>query len=429
MKEMNKEEKSLVELTFSNLIDDPELEKSKTKFVKRFNRTIQSDYKDDQSASMQEYSIALWRALVDLLVHREIKGFMCSLCGQQEYINKTGMTIKFNQQYLISPCCNKLETKGIIKSPEECTEDEFKIARSVIKSIKGERKYSDNILNDKKSLIKFVSKHISNYQQQVIKENQPLKYAAQRTITVTSGMACVNDLCCVLAEYGIKFEILYKSGNGAMVATKLHHNYDDKWLSQTAKIWDALDIRSNEYHIMFDTNECDTDSIIKIMLILQKYITCGIIHTLADDRLIIQGNTNDVTSITKTFMEKVRFTKGHSGSQSNLNDSEGIDNITHGGLNMVGFGDDHENSVEMKEIIEKIYDSLNFMAKTIWCIQVQSSGFIISGEPDRYQEYASKYPGNKLNNTDLADYLGTNTRTVKRCREEIETQCFYHGLG
>ena len=96
---------------------------------------------------------------------------------------------------------------------------------------------------------------------------------------------------------------------------------------------------------------------------------------------------------------------------------------------VAGFGDDHETNVEIKEIIEKVADSLNTISKIIWVLQVQSSGFMLNGEPDRFNEYVSKFPGNKLNNTDLAEYLGVSTRTVKRGKEEIETQCYFHGLG
>ena len=60
MKEIDPQEKQLVELTFSNLINEPELERSKTKFIKRFNRTIRADYKDDVTTSEQDYLVALW---------------------------------------------------------------------------------------------------------------------------------------------------------------------------------------------------------------------------------------------------------------------------------------------------------------------------------------------------------------------------------
>lgn len=428
MKEIDPQEKQLVELTFSNLINEPELERSKTKFIKRFNRTIRADYKDDVTTSEQDYLVALWRALVDLLVSRKINGFTCQNCKATSYQNKIGLTIQFNQCYHISPCCNRIMVGQEFKNPDECELPIIESSRSPIFANKGERKYSDEILADRQSLIKFVSKHISNYQQQVIKENQQQKYLTEKTVQVPASLSIISAFAAVLMKSGTNFEVKYKAPNGQLISTNLFHDIDNKEDILNRMLRD-INSDYNEYHIIFDTFFCGTDDIISIMLILQNHSDCGIIHELHDDKIVITSNKNHSVSMKKTFKEKIKFTTGRTGVNTNGDDSEGLDNLVQGGLAMLGFGDDHETQVEIKEIIHKVADNLNDLSRIVWILQVQSSGFMIDGELDRFHEYATKYPGAKLNNTDLADYLGVSTRIVKRCKEEIETQCFFHGLG
>lgn len=417
MKEMAPEEKQLVELTFSNLIDDPRLNKSKIKFIKRFNRTIRADYKDDIDNSLQDYNIALWRALVDLLIHHKVEGFHCSHCGSKEYTNHYGQTIKFNQKYLISPCCNLTSVDGILKNQETLTEEDLAKSRSIIIATRGQKKYNNEaILNDRNGLIKFVSKHISNYQQMVIKENQMAKAEVEKNSTTPAAAYITEKIHAILKTSNYQCRINYMN------------NVTNELLPVGTDIRDVNSLPlSNQYHLIFDTFGCDTDVIIRIMLILQDGITSGIIHELLDDRLIISGSIYEKISVIKTVKEKIKFTNTTGGKQFDL-DSDGLDNLGHGGNKMIGFGDDHEKHVETNEIIQKIYNSLNATSKIIYTLQVQSNGLIIAGQPDLYQSYSDQFPGSKLNNTDLARYLGVNTRTVKKCKEEIKTQCFFHGL-
>ncbi len=411
MKEMTPEEKQKLELVYHNLLQEPELEKTKIKFRREFNRTIRCDYIDEDTVE-QDYNIALWRALADLLIHRKITGFTCEACGANSYINSNGQEIKFNQCYHISPCCNRIKTPDGMKNPDECTTAEFESSKSPIKPHRGDRKYSDDLLNDRFGLIRFISKHIYNYQQMVIKENQRATYFATKDVNVNATANAVSELLRVINRHGQKTSVFYMK--------------DGSYISMdTESVQDSC---YDSYKIAFDTMSCNTDLIVQVMLILQNHVSYGIIHTLQDDCLILTGNPNATISTAKTVREKVKFSSGKRTAGSDES-SDGLDNYTHGGTRMTGFGDNHENHVEMKEIIQKIANSLNNLSRVIWILQVQSSGFMIDGEPDRYNEYTNKYPGTKLNNTDLADYLGVSTRIVKRCKEEIETQCFFHGLS
>lgn len=451
MKDINPQERQLVELTFHNLINDPELEESRIKFVKRFNRTIRADYKDDILNSEQDYNIALWRALVDLLASRKINGFTCRNCGATSYTNRCGDTINFNQCYQISPCCNKIMVGPDFLNPDDCDLQTIENSKSPIMANRGERKYSDEILNNRKELIKFVSRHISNYQQQCIKENQMAKYDTKKTISVPPLFSCAEDLCKSLKDNHINYkahymptngmakipanvypnnapnafyDVLFQEGYGSFELVPISTKYRTIFSVETLATYAALD-KPREIHISFDTFACDTDAIVDIMLILQRHSECGIIHDLHDDKIvIISTRDQELVEMTCNVKEKIKF------SNHRKEDSDGLDTAIHGGeKKMIGFGDDHETNVEIHEIINKIADNLNDHSKIVWILQVQSSGYSVAGERDRYQEYSERYPGAKLNNTDLADYLGVSTRVIKRCREEIENQSRFHGLG
>ena len=425
MKDINPQERQLVELTFHNLINDPELEESRIKFVKRFNRTIRADYRDDIANSEQDYNIALWRALVDLLSSRKINGFTCRNCGAASYTNRCGDTINFNQCYQISPCCNKILVATNFLNPDDCDLQTIENSKSPIVANRGERKYSDEILNNRKELIKFVSRHISNYQQQCIKENQMAKYDTKKTISVPPLFKCAEDLCASLKDYNISFNAHYRPKSyGKCELVPISTKFRTIFSVESLATYAALD-KPSEIHISFDTFACDTDAIVDIMLILQRHSEYGIIHDLYDDKIVILSTRDqELVEMTCNVKEKIKFSNHRS------EDSDGLDTAIHGGeKKMIGFGDDHETNVEMHEIINKIADNLNDHSRIVWILQVQSSGYSVVGERDRYQEYSERYPGTKLNNTDLADYLGVSTRVIKRCREEIENQSRFHGLG
>jgi hypothetical protein len=413
LKNITSEEKQKVELVFHNLLQEPELHKTRLKFIKRFNRTIRADYKDDVRCSEQDYIVALWRACADLLVHRKISGFVCGGCGANSYTNKKGMVIKFNQCYHISPCCEKVMVDNVIKSPEDCTEEEFKSSMSPIAAIRGDRKYDDRLLSDREGLIKFISKHISNYQQMVIKENQRATYTTTTNTNISALSAAVTELVSVLRKHKHDVEICTIAGASEIPIPA-------EQIDRT---------QSDNFTLKFDTLSCNTDLIIQVMMILQEHSKCGIIHSLSDGHLSLSGNPDTKISVVRTAKEKISFNSGmvSSGPESN-SISDGLDNLTHGGANTTP-SVNHERSIEVSDIVDKIAENLCDISKTIWILQVQSSGLSLKGEPDKFEEYSTKYPGNKFNNTDLADHLGVNIGTIKRCRQEIEIHCRYYGLA
>jgi hypothetical protein len=284
---------------------------------------------------------------------------------------------------------------------------------SPITAIRGDRKYDDRLLSDREGLIKFISKHISNYQQMVIKENQRATYTTTTNTSISALSAAVAELVGVLKKHKHDVEI-------CTIANSSEISIPVEQIDKT---------NTDNFMLKFDTLSCNTDLIIQVMMILQEHSKCGIMHALGDGHLSLSGNPDAKISVVRTTKEKISFNSGmvSSGTESN-SISDGLDNLTHGGTNTTP-NVNHERSIEVFDIVDKIADNLCDMSKAIWILQVQSSGLSLKDEPDRFEEYSAKYPGSKFNNTDLADHLGVNIGTIKRCRQEIEIHCRYYGLA
>ena len=69
----------------------------KHQFIYQLGATIKSDYKSDPMAAMQEFRVAIWRATVHLLYHREYQ-YICSICGATEYETCTRKIKAFDRQ-------------------------------------------------------------------------------------------------------------------------------------------------------------------------------------------------------------------------------------------------------------------------------------------------------------------------------------------
>jgi len=70
MKNLSKEQLSEVEEKLELLLHTPSLTKSREKFCQTLANTIGADYREDKDAALQEYKIALMKAIVYVLFHK-----------------------------------------------------------------------------------------------------------------------------------------------------------------------------------------------------------------------------------------------------------------------------------------------------------------------------------------------------------------------
>lgn len=171
---------------------DPGLAADKFEFIKQLSHTIKGDYKSDRDVAEHEFYIAIWRATVYLLYHRDYN-YCCSVCGQGSYNTSTNKQKTFDRRYPICPNCNQTydadgnvcqlshSSRGYLltKSDKSTTEyyrrraDIEKLVSSPIKTIHGDRKVEDpqGVLNDPQQRGKWYSTWVWNYFRQILNEN------------------------------------------------------------------------------------------------------------------------------------------------------------------------------------------------------------------------------------------------------------------
>jgi hypothetical protein len=211
------------------VIDDPALAADKYEFTKQLGNTIQGDYRSNKETAQHEFCIAVWRATVYLLHHRDY-AYYCTLCGETEYITSTDKRKAFDRQYPICPSCSKtlLEGQVVVLQRESrgyhlTTEDNEKIGErynkrvdverkveTPIKTILGSKKVPDprKILDDDEQRGKWYSVWAWNYFRQILNENT--RRAHNKRQTIISGPAntmAVHELISEFKRSGYKYFI------------------------------------------------------------------------------------------------------------------------------------------------------------------------------------------------------------------------------
>lgn len=188
MANLTPEQKESVESYFSMVTNHPEMIRHKAMVMKELGVTIKSDYAEDTHSAEQEYNIAIWRGLVNILYHRDYT-FECSACGTNTYITQRNKPKPIERMLTPCPNCRKAEIAdpgcSDLKVGDIVDYDEIQTQfstvplntpkyRSVIKYIPGNPKYEnpEAILKCPVQLKKFFGEFVWNYFRQQIKENK-----------------------------------------------------------------------------------------------------------------------------------------------------------------------------------------------------------------------------------------------------------------
>ena len=175
-----------------DVVCDQALAADKFEFIKQLGHTIQGDYKSDRSVAEHEFYIAVWRATVYLLYHREYT-YYCTLCGHSEYNTSTSKCKTFDRQYNICPYCKgsllngkivylKKEPRGyrLIDADGAAMSERYahridieKMVQSPVKTTLGGTKIIDphKMLEDADQKGKWYSVWVWNYFRQILNEN------------------------------------------------------------------------------------------------------------------------------------------------------------------------------------------------------------------------------------------------------------------
>lgn len=195
MANLTPEQVAEVDQIVRRVVIDPALAADKFEFIKQLGHTIQGDYKSDRSVAEHEFYIAVWRATIYLLYHREYT-YYCTLCGHTEYDTTANPPKRkaFDRQYSICPHCKgtlfngspaylKRHPKGYrLVGPltgDSITDtfvhrvDVEKIVKSPVKTTLGGTKVADphKMLADADQRSKWYSVWVWNYFRQILNEN------------------------------------------------------------------------------------------------------------------------------------------------------------------------------------------------------------------------------------------------------------------
>lgn len=201
MANLTNEQKNKVDKIFQKVRTHKALQKNRVQVMKGLGATIRGDYAE-KIAAEQEYDIAIWRGVVNILYHKDYT-FKCSHCEATTYLTQRGKPKPIDRQQIPCPSCKMaiVEDPGcsdyqigqVVNHAE--AQQRFKSFRantptfkSTIEYIDGENKYQDpdKILNDDEQLKKFFGEFIWNYFRQQIKEN---KRKSNKTLNNISGPA------------------------------------------------------------------------------------------------------------------------------------------------------------------------------------------------------------------------------------------------
>ena len=211
IRRLNAEQRARVAQVADWVAKHPNMAGHQHEFAYRLRTTIGCDYADENVA-LQEYYIAIWRASVYLLFHKEYR-FRCSLCGAQSY-ESSGRNVSFDRCYHYCPVCNRctvcnpgdsqlpVGTPLTISGLQELTESLVQkglrppVTTSSVLPLPGKPKICNpgKILQDPEQVTKFFGSFVWNYFRQVLNENRPKRTKKRFKISTTADQALILSL-------------------------------------------------------------------------------------------------------------------------------------------------------------------------------------------------------------------------------------------
>lgn len=230
MANLNAEEQNHVAATVDYVTNHTEMVRHKSRFLKELGGTIGADYADDRLAAEEEYNIAIWRAVVNLLYHRKYT-FQCEACGSGHYLTKRKKPKAIDRQQIPCPNCDNVRVVSagdtelvpgsfITHQQFQDSYREFLPAQespkceSAIKYISGEKAYEnpDKILKDPRQLVKFFGEFLWNYFRQTLKENErPQHRKKPQKIYGPADCVIVEELLSLCTRMKIEFHYCSKT--------------------------------------------------------------------------------------------------------------------------------------------------------------------------------------------------------------------------
>ncbi len=202
-----------VDAVTTRVLNDPVMAGHRSEFLRKLATTIAADYRDSEAAD-QEFRIAIWRGVAQLLYHSGYS-FQCTHCGQSEYISHYGKMIPIISRAISCPACHHCRIadpgdSGLVagslmlfdeaqaiaeelrtQKKSESDNPKVPVIVSCVAATAGDKKYDasqvEQILSDSAQLSKWFGAFARNYISQILSENAIPKHG--RGIEIRCGAA------------------------------------------------------------------------------------------------------------------------------------------------------------------------------------------------------------------------------------------------
>lgn len=401
---LTKEQKEEVEAITLDIAYSPEMASHRIGMIKELKNTIAGDYKDDESTGVNEYLIAIYRGVADLLYHHRYT-FCCGACGSFKYTTKQGRLKAIDRLQVPCPNCQKVLVveagDTTLKPGSYVTFNEFqdsykhhndqntppKMATAIL-AIKGEKKYPDptSILNDPIQKKKLFGEYVWNYFRQHINENERKTHS--KTTQMVTGTASV-----IYAE---------------SIATLLEHH----------KVQHTIHVKENgNVNLMLRSLEILPEITTEIIGLIQEAREKNARVTITTSEINFEGG--ETTTIERSKKDRVAVLESTTRVESDVDTIESVGHKSVGGAIMSQ--EDHVETVDAQDAISKVRDSLpDGNHQKVFSI-LQQHGELFRSFSDRFGDGQPK-------KNHIAEFLDIPTKTVENIIEYIRVLCLAQGL-
>ena len=416
MSNLTREQQDEINSIVIKISQDPALIADKIEFTKQLANTIGGDYRSNPDTAEHEFCVAIWRATVYLLYHRDYT-YACALCGQTEYNTSKDKKKAFDRQYPICPHCNKSiythghdniivhlkkQAKGytLLNDENQSISEVFRkraevevLLESPIKTIHGNPKVDNprGILADDQQRGKWYSVWVWNYFRQILNENAITTHQHSLQICGPANLMALREIISELKLHGFKYH------------------------------FDESTILDRDYEILVGVWATDPEVFTAFFLpLVRKYKSCGINISEHVFSIKIKSVEKELPMVSATItaedpviMISIDTPTNSTGGSDDRNWSDIVEsNRADDGL-MVGNTDDVAEEDWFKTIRRNIPTE---MCRRVFDIYTQRGAeWAIFSEKFNPKDVAAK--------AHIAKYLGISTGVIDNCREVISDLC------
>ena len=446
MKNLTDEQQRKINELLPQICDHPALAGHKHEFIYRLGTTIACDYRSDSSQALEEYQIAIWRALVHLLYHSDYL-FHCKLCTSSSYPTQRGKPAPINRQFEHCPNCKHAVVSDVgtstlvldmpvtpdqfqfvieelqkcggscssccVKSCSSRGADQVSIAilptiKSPILVAAGARKVpnADQIMSDPNQIKKYFGSFIWNYFRQILLENeithhdkkQMVIFGPADKVTADATFALLRDVgaYCVYDRRGDPVSTNHAPVKGS------HYQIECDPLRISPDEGD-FDARYQEFRFK--------------LLSVGGEIRCGT-NSIAVKDLRGQAPFLEMSSPVKDEVQV-------NGNTATTEDGEAVDPIAN--LEDQTVLPDSIHSFEEGDTLTSVKYSLPDETQVVF--------ELLTGTGENYDKFVLQYPDTeRLNNgiphqNRIAEFLKTTTKAVKEHTSRIRLQLIRQGVA